>query len=159
MSVSLKLEEGVKNNNLETIRFALTRVLNRSYSDFEDCLDYLQKFDIELKNLFVEHEDDRDSVDVSSATINDLDKVCAGLSINFSKQRYEIAVELSKKLFSPKANSEQTAQNSANSSADSAKKKSTSQWTTREPSNAAAWIAIGAVALIAIGAVVLFKRI
>lgn len=145
MSVSLKLEEGIKKNDFQTCRISLTFALNTSYSNFEDCLRYLQESNISLESLFVEHEGENVSVDISSATINDLDKVCAGLSRNFSKQRYDVAVELSKKLFPPKANS----------SADSAKKKST----TNEPSNAAVWIGIGAVALIAIGAVILFKKI
>lgn len=157
MSVSLKLKEGVEKHDFETIRFALALVLNRSYSDFEDCLKYLREFNISLESLFVEYEGENVSVDVSSATINDLDKVCAGLSRNFSKQRYEAAVALSKKLFPPKM--QQASQNSSSSSDDSAKKKSTSQRPESGSSNVPVWIAIGAVALIAIGAVILFKKI
>lgn len=153
MSVSLKLKEGVEKKDFQTIRISLTFALNTSYSDFEDCLKYLQQNNISLESLFVEHEGENVSVDISSATINDLDKVCAGLSRNFSKQRYEAAVALSKKLFSQKT--QQASQNSSSSSTDSAKKKST----TSEPSNAAVWIGIGAVALIAIGAIILFKKL
>lgn len=145
MSVSLKLKEGIEKHDFETIRFALTLVLNRSYSDFEDCLKYLQESNIQLESLFVEYDGAPISLNISTATKDDLDEICARLIINFSKQRYDVAVELSKKLFPPKANS----------SADSAKKKST----TNETSNAAVWIGIGAVALIAIGAVILFKKI
>lgn len=153
MSVSLKLIEGVEKHDLETIRLALSLVLNRSYSDFEDCLKYLREFNIQIESLFVEHDGKPISLDISTATKTDLDEICGRLIINFSKQRYEAAVALSKKLFSPKT--QQASQNSSSSSADSAKKKST----TSEPSNAAVWIGIGAVALIAIGAVVLFKKI
>lgn len=122
MSVSSKLKDGVEKKDFQTIRISLTFALNTNYSDFEDCLEYLKQNNISIESLFVEYEGEPINVDVSSATINDLDKVCAGLSRNFSKQRYDVAVKLSKKLFPPKPKTEQTSQNKSNSNTDSTKK-------------------------------------
>lgn len=96
MSVSAKIEEGVRTHNIALVRMNLILSLNRDFGKFQENWDYCLKNGITEEEIFQEHDGGEIKTD---ETAENLATLTSELSLNFSRERLTAAKRISRKLF------------------------------------------------------------